>query len=184
MSRHDQWKVSREETLTRGVVPKRRIEVATKLPSVPGGCGVSVQTIRVAAAPFTASDRLFGKLVHGILQDIPLGTGECLADDLLRNVAMSQCRRLGLPDAHARTAANAVAAVLDMPLLRTAAKAHQVLRECPFILRADDGWTVVDCKTGRTDRREYEKQIQVYARALAGHEQRVKGVLVEIGGGA
>ena len=104
-------------------------------------------------------------------------------------IAASAAKMIGAPTDEAAAAATAVAAALKSPLMQRAASAHTVMRECPLMIRLEDGtavegiadlafaentgdgavWTVVDFKTdievaGRLD--EYRAQIRFYVRAV------------------
>ena len=96
---------------------------------------------------------------------------------------------IGAPDDEVAAAVKAVEAALKSPLMLRAAAAQTVMRECPLMIRLEDGtavegiadlafaentgdgavWTVVDFKTDvevapRLD--EYRAQIRFYVRAV------------------
>ena len=104
-------------------------------------------------------------------------------------IASSAAKMIGAPDDEVAAAVNAVKAALQSSLMRRAKAAPTIVRECPLILRLEDGtavegiadlafaentddgavWTVVDFKTdvevaGRLD--EYRAQIRFYVRAV------------------
>lgn len=194
---HKNWIAIREEAVRKGSIPSRQIEIATAVRNIPEHSLISVETVRIAPTHAIVSDRLFGKLVHAILQDVPLEINDSKSAGLLDKIAKAHCRRLGLTDDDLRRAIDMVLAIQATPVLRAASKAHRILRESPFIFRSDGGslvagnidlaylddtgWTIVDYKTGRADRHEYEKQMQIYGLALASDRQPVKGVLLELG---
>ena len=96
---------------------------------------------------------------------------------------------IGAPDDEVVAAVTAVEAALKSPLMLRATAARRVMRECPLMIRLEDGtavegiadlafaentgdgavWTVVDFKTDvevapRLD--EYRAQIRFYVRAV------------------
>jgi ATP-dependent exoDNAse (exonuclease V) beta subunit len=96
---------------------------------------------------------------------------------------------IGAPEDEVAAAATAVAAALKSPLMLRAKAARTVMRECPLMIKLEDGiavegvadlvfaedtvdgavWTVVDFKTdvevaSRLD--EYRAQIRCYVRAV------------------
>jgi ATP-dependent exoDNAse (exonuclease V) beta subunit len=104
-------------------------------------------------------------------------------------IAASAGRMIGASVEEVRAAASAVVAALDSPLIRRAHGAATVMRECPLMVRLEDGvtlegiadlafaegknrdatWTVVDFKTDieiapRID--EYRAQIGLYMHAI------------------
>ena len=102
------------------------------------------------------------------------------------------------PSLEATAAADIVLNVLTHPLILSALQATKLLREEPLVLRIEGGtilegkvdlayrdgagWTLVDYKVGRTDRREYERQMRWYAMALnASDGLTVRCVLLDIG---
>jgi ATP-dependent helicase/nuclease subunit A len=104
-------------------------------------------------------------------------------------IAASAGKMIGAPENEVVAAATAVEAALKSSLMRRAASAQTVMRECPLMIKLEDGtavegiadlafaentgdgavWTVVDFKTDvevapRLD--EYRAQIRFYVRAV------------------
>ncbi|WP_018333260.1 UvrD-helicase domain-containing protein [Actinomycetospora chiangmaiensis] len=120
-----------------------------------------------------------GRAVHGVLQSVPLSTG-----DGLDAAAEAQALAENVPDAAAEIA-DAVRAALDSPILRRAAtrphwretyvgtEVDGTLVEgyVDLLYRDDDGLVLVDYKTdqdaGPIALAAYETQLGVYARAIA-----------------
>ena len=96
---------------------------------------IEIETLLVTIEGFPTSSRTFGRLVHGLLQCIPLEDAGNGIDALARCHAQS----LGLTPEHSAAAANAVRAVISTPIFRRASRAQRVLREAPFILKTGNG---------------------------------------------
>jgi hypothetical protein len=140
-----------------------------------------------------ASTRRLGTLVHEVLRDVAFGASSAA-------VAASVSwhgRRMGASDEERAQASEAVAAALDHPLLRAAATSSQCRREVDLSITVlawhiegvadlafmtDEGWTVVDFKTGlptEASLRAYRIQVACYAAAIArATGQPTRGVLL------
>jgi ATP-dependent exoDNAse (exonuclease V) beta subunit len=190
---YEAWRNARRQAIEEGSRPAWNIVTATgPIASCPVP-EIEIETLEVAIAGFAVGSRTFGKLVHGVLHSISLDGG----NDAIEELALAHARMLGLTPEHATTAAKAVHAVVSTPVFQRACGAQRVLREAPFILKTPggtlvegridlafldaDGWTIVDYKTGRSHRQEYEDQLRLYALALAPGGKSVRGVLIQIG---
>jgi hypothetical protein len=153
-----------------------------------------VETITIGAATQQKFSRHFGRLVHGILQDVDFAASM----SHLQTLATAYARSMRRPAAEAGSAAEIVRQVLTYPLLLATRQAQKVIREEPFVLRtpegaliegkidlaycSPDGWTLIDYKTGQGQHSQYERQMRWYAMALvASDELPVRCVLLEIG---
>ena len=153
-----------------------------------------VETVTVGAATQQKFSRQFGKLVHGILQDVDFAAS---ITDLLP-LATAYARSMRRPATEAAVAAEIVRQVLGHPLILAARSAQKLIREEPFALRTAEGaiiegkidlaycsadqWTLIDYKTGPAQRSHYERQMRWYAMALqASDGLPVRCVLLEIG---
>lgn len=120
-----------------------------------------------------------GRAVHGVLQSVPLDTGEGLPE-----LALSQAIAEDVPDAAAEIESAVRSALASAVLQRAASKPHwremyvgtvidDVLVEgyVDLLYRDDDGLTLVDYKTDQATGPQalaaYETQLGVYARAIA-----------------
>jgi len=145
---------------------------------------VRVETIKSTSSTRPGGKR-FGALVHEILASIEL-TNE---SDIEQSASLSG-RLIGATAEEIQAAISVVRAALEHPVLRrAAAKANELRRETPVVLRLEDGtigegvidlaypddgpdfagWTIVDFKTDRefaasSDR--YISQIRLYAEAM------------------
>jgi ATP-dependent helicase/nuclease subunit A len=192
LSDYGAWSQGRKQAVEAGARPTWNIVAATSRHLDVALPAIDIERIEVPADGPRPSSMVFGKLVHAILQDTNLKTG----DNALDALSSAHSRRLGLTPEHAMAASKAVRTTLSTPIFERARRAQKVLRESPFILRTQegvliegqidlafhdaDGWTVVDYKTGRSDRQEYEDQLRLYSLALGANDGPVKGVLLEI----
>jgi ATP-dependent exoDNAse (exonuclease V) beta subunit len=186
---HEQWSASRTLMLASGTTPRINVATATELAvAAPADGPASAETIAIEE---TLRDRgrphgkRFGTLVHLTMLRAPFDAD---AHELGR-IAASGARMIGAPDDELAAAVTAVKAALKSPLMLRAAAAQTVMRECPLMIRLEDGtavegiadlafaengvdgavWTVVDFKTDvevspRLD--EYRAQIRFYVRAV------------------
>jgi ATP-dependent helicase/nuclease subunit A len=186
---HDEWSASRAAMLAAGMTPRINVATAVELAlAAPAGGPASADAITIEE---TRRDRgrphgkRFGSLVHLTMLRAPFDAdaGE------IGKIAASAARMIGAPDEEVVAAAEAVTAALESPLMRRARLSQTVVRECPLIVRLEDGtavegiadlafaentddgvvWTVVDFKTDvevapRLD--EYRAQIRFYVRAV------------------
>jgi ATP-dependent exoDNAse (exonuclease V) beta subunit len=186
---HAEWSASRATMLAAGTTPRINVATATELAlAAPSDGPASAETIAIEETrrdPGRPHGKRFGSLVHLTMLRAPFD-----ADAReIGKLAASGARMIGAPDDEIAAAASAVAAALQSPLMRRAKVAQTVMRECPLIVRLEDGtavegiadlafaentndgavWTVVDFKTDvevapRLD--EYRAQIRFYVRAV------------------
>jgi ATP-dependent helicase/nuclease subunit A len=175
--------------LAAGTTPRINVATATELAlAAPADGPASAETIAIEE---TRRDRgrphgkRFGTLVHLTMLRAPFD-----ADAReLGKIAASAAKMIGAPDDEIAAAVTAVKAALKSPLMLRATAAQTVMRECPLMIRLEDGtavegiadlafaentvdgvvWTVVDFKTDvevapRLD--EYRAQIRFYVRAV------------------
>ena len=186
---HEQWSANRAAMLAAGTTPKINVATATELAlAAPADGPASAESIAIEE---TRRDRgrphgkRFGTLVH-----LTMLRARFDADAReIGKIAASAAKMIGAPDDEAAAAATAVESALNSSLMRRAASAQTVMRECPLMIRLEDGtavegiadlafaentndgavWTVVDFKTdievaARLD--EYRAQIRFYVRAV------------------
>ena len=143
---------------------------------------------------------MFGVLVHAVLAQTPFDATRSMLDD----VAAMEARVLGLSDADALSASEAVERLLRHYLLRRAHAASArgaCRRETPVTITLSDGtmvegvvdlafeeqgaWTVVDYKTDReiaaAGEDRYRRQVAMYVAAIAQATGcAARGVLVRV----
>jgi ATP-dependent helicase/nuclease subunit A len=186
---HAEWSSSRAAMLAAGTTPRMNVATATELAlAAPADRPASAETIAIEE---TRRDRgrphgkRFGTLVH-----LTMLRARFDADAReIGKIAASAAKMIGAPDDEIAAAVTAVKAALKSPLMLRAAAALTVMRECPLMIRLEDGtavegiadlafaentvdgvaWTVVDFKTDvevapRLD--EYRAQIRFYVRAV------------------
>jgi ATP-dependent helicase/nuclease subunit A len=186
---HEEWNAKRAAMLAAGTTPRMNVATATELAlGAPADGPASAEAIAIEE---TLRDRgrphgkRFGTLVHLTMLRAPFD-----ADAReIGKLAASGAKMIGASDDETVAAASAVVAALKSPLIRRAKAADTVMRECPLMIRLEDGtavegiadlafaestnegvvWTVVDFKTDievapRLD--EYRAQIRFYVRAV------------------
>jgi ATP-dependent helicase/nuclease subunit A len=183
---YEAWSAERSRVREIGAAPALTVATATELAAAAPSAaadGIRVEEVpRAAARPHGAR---FGTLVHSTMLRVPFDAG----DNQVRRTAAIVGRMLGASDDEVAAAAAAVVAALRAPAIAIARDAPDVRRECPLLLRLDDGtivegvadlaylsgrgaaprWTVVDFKTDldlstRID--EYRVQLGLYLRAI------------------
>ncbi len=186
---HEQWSASRAAMLAAGITPRINVATATELAlAAPADGPASAEAIAIEE---TRRDlgrphgKRFGTLVHLTMLRAPIDAD---AREIAK-IAASAAKMIGASDDEIAAAASAVVAALKSPLMRRAKAAQTVMRECPLMIRLEDGtavegiadlafaentsdgpvWTVVDFKTDvevapRLD--EYRAQIRFYVRAV------------------
>ncbi len=185
----EQWSANRAAMLEAGMAPRINVATATELAlAAPAPGPALAETIAIEE---THRDRdrphgkRFGTLVHLAMLRAPFD-----ADAReIGKIAASAAKMIGAPEDEVAAAVSAVKAALKSPLMLRAKAADTVLRECPLMIRLEDGtavegiadlafaeitndgavWTVVDFKTdidvaSRLD--EYRAQIRFYVRAV------------------
>ncbi len=174
---YEAWKTARDRLLERGGKPSVTVVFASQTDVKPAAVLTEETKVTRHGRP---GGRRFGALVHASLASVPL-SGEAL-----EAYVSTHARRLGATDEERDAAIAAVKAALAHPLLERAKAASVVRREAPLTLTLGDGtlaegiadlafregeqWVVVDFKTDHElalRREEYEKQLTVYARAIA-----------------
>jgi ATP-dependent helicase/nuclease subunit A len=186
---HNAWSAGRSAMLAAGTTPRINVATATELAlAAPADGPASAETIAIEE---TLRDRgrphgkRFGSLVHLTMLRAPFDADA----GVIGKVAASGAKMIGASDDEVVAAVTAVAAAHKSPLMLRAKAAALVMRECPLIVRLEDGtavegiadlafaentsdgavWTVVDFKTdvevaARLD--EYRAQIRFYVRAV------------------
>jgi ATP-dependent helicase/nuclease subunit A len=186
---YETWRTRRDEVIKHGETPTLRVSTATELSMMlpasqfPEAAGIQIEEVpRDLARPHGTR---FGTLVHSILSRV------AIAADAAEIGAASAFygRTIGASAEEIEAAGEAVAAALRSPLMRRAAAASEVRRECALTVMLDDGmivegvadlafvegegaarhWVVLDFKTdldisGRLD--EYRAQLALYLRAV------------------
>jgi ATP-dependent exoDNAse (exonuclease V) beta subunit len=186
---HEEWVHRRAQCIAKGSTPSRVVRTATSIADEARGGhdgheSAPVVTERVVVDR-TSRPRgpRFGALVHATLATIDLRSADAAA---IGTIAKVQARALGAPADEVDAATRTIVAALDHPLLVRARNASIVRRECPVVLREDDGtitegvldlafrdeggWTVVDFKTDAAEGERaasYAAQVRAYARAVA-----------------
>jgi ATP-dependent exoDNAse (exonuclease V) beta subunit len=202
---HAQWQEGRQTALAAGARPSVRVESVTRASrarvEAEGGAPLAraneraLEPVRREATDVDRSarpgGRRFGSLVHASLAAVPLAA----PPEQIERVVVAQARLFGSSAAERDAAQAAVASALAHPLLQRAARASELRRETPVLLREGDGaliegvvdlafcestpegarWTVVDFKTDRelsAARGAYEEQATLYARAISAATKR------------
>jgi ATP-dependent exoDNAse (exonuclease V) beta subunit len=185
----EDWSANRAAMLTAGMAPRINVATATELALAAPAAGP--EHAEAIAIEETSRDRgrphgkRFGTLVHLTMLRAPLD-----ADAReIGKIAASAAKMIGAPQEEVAAAVDCVKAALKSPLMNRAKAADTVMRECPLMIRLEDGtavegiadlafaeitndgavWTVVDFKTdvdvaSRLD--EYRAQIRFYVRAV------------------
>ena len=191
------WDDARQRLLSLGAQPALQVFTAREAPPVGPAGGPLLHESTGSLRTGRPGGRRFGTLVHAALSEVPL---DAAAAEVSR-VVMLKGRLLGSDPAELRAAKDAVAAALDHPLLRSAAKSKAVRRESPVALKLDDGtlaegvidlafvedgggWVVIDFKTDTEldgHRAQYEAQVSVYLRAISqATGKSARGVLLSV----
>ena len=185
----EDWSASRAAMLAAGSAPMINIATATELALAAPAAGPALaeaiaieQTRRDRARPH---GKRFGTLVHLTMLRAPIDADA----RQIGKIAAGAAKMIGAPDDEVAAAVSAVKAALESRLMGRAKAADTIMRECPLMIRLDDGtavegvadlafaengndgavWTVVDFKTDvdvapRLD--EYRAQIMFYVRAV------------------
>ena len=186
---HTEWSASRSAMLAAGTTPRMNIKTATELAlAAPAGGPASAETIAIEETRRGAGrphGKRFGTLVHLTM----LRTSFDADAGGIEKIAASAAKMIGASEDEIAAAVIAVKAALESPLMLRAKVAQTVMRECPLMIKLEDGtavegiadlafaentgdgavWTVVDFKTDvevapRLD--EYRTQIRFYVRAV------------------
>ncbi len=186
----DQWSAwhdARAQLIEAGQTKTINVKTATELSvAEPGGAGgLDIEVIETTRDPNRPHGPRFGSLVHLAMLRVSLDA----TDDAIRRAVAAEGRMLGADEAEIAAAAKAVSLALKAPLMKRVRSSPEVRRECPVLLKLDDGaivegiadlafaegangktvWNVVDFKTdlaisSRLD--EYRAQIALYARGI------------------
>lgn len=192
LERYREWREKKEEAFREASRPLHRLERVTEARNLPDAPGVEVRHINLPKHGARPSGRRFGKLVHALLEHAPL---PAKAPEL-RMLVAAKARLLGATPDEADTAVAAALQAFSLDVLQEAVEADRVHRELPVLLKLEDGrmlegsvdlayfrdggWTVIDFKTGPTDERRNERQLKLYARALASSGFPVRAYLIGI----
>src|SRR5277367_2757418 len=186
---HEEWNAKRAAMLASGATPRMNVATATELalgapadgPALAEAIAIE-ETSRVGGRPH---GKRFGTLVHLTMLRVPIDADA----RQIGRIAESAAKMIGATEDEVEAATTAVVAALKSPLMLRAKAAQTVMRECPLMIKLEDGtavegiadlafaentgdgavWTVVDFKTDvevapRLD--EYRTQIRFYVRAV------------------
>ncbi|HKN13690.1 MAG TPA: UvrD-helicase domain-containing protein [Candidatus Binatus sp.] len=186
---HAEWSANRAAMLVAGTTPRISVVTATELalaaPADGPASGEAIaieETRRDGGRPH---GKRFGTLVHLMMLRAPFDADA----RALGRIAASAAKMIGAPEEEVVAAVKAVDAALKSPLMLRAGAAPTVMRECPLMIRLEDGtavegiadlafaantaagaaWTVVDFKTDvevAARLGEYRAQIRFYVRAV------------------
>ncbi|HVN63501.1 MAG TPA: UvrD-helicase domain-containing protein [Candidatus Binataceae bacterium] len=183
-----EWEKSRTAMLVAGTTPTFKVASVTEIAHAAKTVVEGAETVvieEIARDPNRPHGVRFGTLAH--LAMLRVGFDADAAQ--VRAIAAGAGRIVGASNEEVAAAADAVIAALESPLIRRAAAATRVMRECPLAIRIDDGttvegiadlafaeqgkdgtiWTVVDFKTDADIAprlEEYRRQIALYVHAL------------------
>jgi ATP-dependent helicase/nuclease subunit A len=198
------WNDQRAKLLASGAAASIRVNTATELsiaePGRTGAEAIDIELIETTRAPMRPHGPRFGTLVHMAMLRVSLDA----SDDAIHEAVAAEGRMLGADDAEIAAAAHAVSQALKSPLMARVRGSSDVRRECPVLLKLDDGaivegiadlaflegangatiWNVVDFKTDAAlapRLAEYRAQISLYARAIASASKLAsRGILFHI----
>ena len=139
---HEAWSAKRAEMLAAGIAPAVTIATATELAIARPELGLEFageieieETRRDRGRPH---GKRFGTLVHLTM----LRAGFDADAKEVGRIAASAGRMIGASAEEVEAASSAVVAALNSPLIRRARGAAMVMRECPLMVRLDDGVTL------------------------------------------
>lgn len=190
LRKYKEWQNRRREVIARGSAPSFNVRRAIDAGAAAETDDIAVDVIPLEGIRQRPGGRLFGRLVHRILERAG-GEEETAA------LAAIHGRALGFQDSDIAAAAEIARAALRHPALAGAATATIRRREMPVMARLEDGtlvegvvdlawsdgrsWTVVDYKTDDADRKRYRSQLRLYAHALRqATGLPARGILLEI----
>ncbi|HYO82498.1 MAG TPA: UvrD-helicase domain-containing protein, partial [Bryobacteraceae bacterium] len=166
LERYRKWQQFRQACIEAGSTPSEQAQLATEARDLPEARDIPVEVMEWPSTAPRSSGRLFGRLLHGILEHGP-------------EAAAGLARRFDLSDEDRVVAERVGREILSGPLF--GAEAAHVYREYPLNLRLADGtvvegradlvrdegdrWTVIDYKTGQ-DRTRAVRQVRLYAYIL------------------
>jgi ATP-dependent exoDNAse (exonuclease V) beta subunit len=185
LAAYQAWRENRARVLVDGSRPEVEVFLASQATEDPPGAAVSVEFVKAATKPRTASGKRFGALVHAILRDVPHDVPLDASREAVRKTAELNARVLGATAEEAEAAREAAENALAHPVFERARTSERCHREYPVTLRLDKGkmlegvvdlafvengaWVVVDFKTdadGVERRIQYQRQLRWYAYAL------------------
>ncbi len=182
------WNDQRAKLIATGEAATIRVNTATELSTLATTRidGIDIEVIETMRDPNRPHGPRFGSLVHLAMLRVSLDA----SDNAILAAVAAEGRMLGADDAEVAAAARAVSLALKSPLMTRVRGSSDMRRECPVLLKLDDGaivegvadlafaegwngktiWNVVDFKTdlaiaSRLD--EYRAQIALYARGIA-----------------
>jgi ATP-dependent exoDNAse (exonuclease V) beta subunit len=185
----EQWSANRAAMLAAGMAPRMNVATATELALASPAAGPkhpeAIAIEETSRDPGRPHGKRFGTLVHLTMLRAPLDADA----PEIGKIAAGAAKMIGAPHDEVAAAVNCVKAALKSPLMRRAKAADTVMRECPLMIRLEDGtavegvadlafaengsigavWTVVDFKTDvdvATRLDEYRAQIRFYVRAV------------------
>ncbi|MEO7653386.1 MAG: UvrD-helicase domain-containing protein, partial [Bryobacteraceae bacterium] len=192
LNRYREWQTRRLEVIARGSAPAFRMDRATEAAAL-GEQTILIEVVALDKRGTRPSGRMFGKLVHALLQRaaFPVDAASLAAN------AVVEARILGAPSGDIPAAVAAAMGALSHPLLSEAGSAKRLHREWPVLLRQEDGtliegtidlafsdgahWTIVDFKTSAAGQLRYRRQLQHYGLAVSKITGLpVRGVLFEV----
>lgn len=178
---YERWRMAREQVTERGKQSRFEILTVTETQESPPDFEATIQAESLLRRPGRPGGVRFGTLVHTILRDVPL---QAAAPELDR-LSGIHGRMLGAPASECEAAAQAVAAVLQHPLLVRADQAKLCYREAPLVValgknRVLEGtvdlafaerrhWTLIDFKTDEDlaeHQERYRQQLRWYLFAV------------------
>jgi ATP-dependent helicase/nuclease subunit A len=197
LERYRNWERERAALLATASEPWIRVATATAAAAEGTDAASEIEILR--AGPGSPSGARFGTLVHSVLATVPLDADR----DRVAQSCRLQARVLGATESETVAAAEIAVAALEHPLLERARAAWRVdrcRREIPLswctpegivlegqadlAFEEDDGWIVVDFKTGREveiDAARHRRQVALYARAIAAATGRpARGILLAL----
>jgi len=192
------WNDARAKLIEAGNAETIRVKTATELSIArPSAIGVDIEIIETKREPTRPHGPRFGSLVHLAMLRVSLDA----TDNAILAAVAAEGRMLGTDDAEIAAAARAVSLALKSPLMKRVRVSSDVRRECPVLLKLEDGaivegiadlafaegangstiWNVVDFKTDlaiASRLEEYRAQIALYARGIArAIEMPARGIL-------
>jgi ATP-dependent exoDNAse (exonuclease V) beta subunit len=182
---HQQWKERRDQLLGSASAPSMQVKTVTALAAEAS----APEPVELLSVEPRERDRpggkRFGTLVHAVLGEVDLRA----AGDAIRQATAAQGRLVGATEEEVQTAARAVSAALQHPLLGQAAQSSDCRRNTSVLHRLTDGtivegiidlafredlpsgalWTVVDFKTDArgADQKQYAAQLRLYCSAIS-----------------
>ncbi len=182
MEAYREWEAARLAAIKSGSKPGHEVFLATGNQPLPEGMAekIVIETVSVEREIGRPGGARFGTLVHNILRDVALDTG----DEQIGAMAKLHSRVTGASEVEGAAARRAVRQVLNHQMMQRASASASLHREWPLRVELDEGlfegiidmaflennvWNVVDFKTDAYDtgrKRRYENQLRWYVLAL------------------